>query len=441
MHRTRIALALALAVALPALAAGPAAAKRIVVKGASAPGPAKYDRVTVWTYGSPKAKTVLVLVPGTSGGAGSVAPVARDLASRVDGLQVWALDRREEAFEDQTVFANGTLQEIRDYYLEGRYEKPGEVPFVADWGLAVQTRDLRRVILRARAGGKRKVVLGGHSRGASQVAAYAAWDFGGRPGFRDLAGMVLIDGGLLGFIDEGTKQPYTRASAREAVEEARKQPFNDAIGLGIPAIAQIVGQMIGTFALREPDAVSQMQQEPLVPDTLKPDFPVTNEAFLGHVFDPDYSPDAFRGLHAQMGALAETGDPRPWESGEQTPVGRFARAMGSVEPDLTEWYYPQRLVIDVSGANPMRRDAASDELGLRLFHTRKIDTPLYAFETSLVPGRVLGGARRLIARSKIRRRKLVRDHRMSHLDPVLAVAGRNTFLKTVAPFLRDVKNR
>jgi pimeloyl-ACP methyl ester carboxylesterase len=305
----------------------------------------------------------------------------------------------------------------------------------------VQSRDLRRVIRKAADGGRRKVVLAGHSRGASQVAAYAAWDFGGRPGFRDLAGMVLIDGGLLGFLSEGDSQPYTRDSAREAVDKAREQPFNDILGLGIPAIAQIVGQLVGTYALKDPDAASQMQQEPIVPDAFKPDFPVTNEAFFGHLFDATYSPDSFRGLRTHSGALTETGDPRPWDSGEQTPIERFARAMGGVEPDLTEWYFPQRLIIDVGAANPMRRDAPSKELGLRLFHTAKIDTPLYAFETELAPGRVLAGARRLIARSKIRRHKLVEDHAMSHLDPVLAKPSANTFLKTVAPFLERIAAR
>jgi pimeloyl-ACP methyl ester carboxylesterase len=439
MSRIRAALPLALVLAL--IAAAPAGATKIAIKGAAAPGPAKYDRLTAWTYGPAKAKTVLVLVPGTSGGAGSVVPVARDIAKRVPGLQVWAVDRREEAFEDHSVFRTGSLAEINEYYLDGKYEKTGDVPFVADWGLAVQTGDLHRVVRQASDGGRRKVVLGGHSRGASQVAAYAAWDFNGRPGFRDLAGMVLIDGGLLGFIDEGTSQPYRRAEAREAVDAAREQPFEDRLGLGIPEIAQIVGQMFGTYALKEPDAVSQMQQEPLVPSDLKPDFPVTNEGQFGHVFDPTYSPAEFRGLWVRSGALAEAGDPRPWESGENTPIERFASAMGGVDPDFTEWYYPKRLVIDISGANPMRRDPASKELGLRLFHTAKIDTPLYAFETDLVPGRVLAGARRLIDRSKIRRRKLVKDHRMSHLDPVLAKPSANTFLQTVVPFLERIAAR
>lgn len=440
MHRMRI--ALVLAISSLTVAAAPAGAAKIVVKGASAPGPAKYDRLTAWTYGPSKAKTVLVIVPGTSGGAGSVVPVAKDLVRRVNGLQVWAVDRREEALEDQSVFRTGTLSEIRDYYLGFKYAQPKNPSYVAGWGLAVQTADLRRVVRRAADGGRRRVVLAGHSRGASQVAAYAAWDFKGRPGYRDLAGMVLIDGGLLGFIGtSGNSQPYTRRTARRAVAEAREKPFNDAVGIGIPAIAQIVGQMIGTFALRDPDSASVLQQEALVPQDLKPDFPVTNEAFLGYVFDETYSPDTFRSLQTHSGGLAEAGDPRAWDSGERTPIRRFAQAMGGVEPDLTEWYYPQRLIIDVSAANPMRRDPPSNELGLRLFHTSKIDTPLYAFETNLTDGRVVAGARRLIKRSRIRKWRIAKDHGMSHLDPVLARPAANTFLKTVVPFLRDVAQR
>src|SRR5215212_5837299 len=207
------------------LAAAPAGAAKIVIKGAPAAGPATYDEVIAWTYGPRKARTVLVLVPGTSGGAGSLSPVARELVKRVKGLQVWAVDRREEAFEDESVFRTGSLAEIRDYYVQGNYVRPGDVPFVADWGLVTQTRDLRRIVRRASDGGRRKVLLGGHSRGASQALAYAAWDFGGRAGFRDLAGLVLIDGGLLGWLRKGASQPYTRDSARAAVDKLRDQPF------------------------------------------------------------------------------------------------------------------------------------------------------------------------------------------------------------------------
>lgn len=435
--RRHLLLAVSLSIAL--LAAAPAAnAKRLVIGGTSAPGPSRFDSVTAWTYGPEKAKTVMVIVPGTSGGAGSVVPVAKDLAARVPGLQVWALDRREEAFEDQSRFLSGTLAQQKDYYLGLKFKQPKDASYVADWGLAVQTRDIRAVVRRALAGGTRKVVLGGHSRGASQAAAYAAWDFGGRPGYRDLAGLVLIDGGLLGFIGDGAKQPFTPATAREAVADAREKPFNDAIGLGIPAIAQIFGQLVGTYAAKAPDAPSAIQNEPIVPANLKPDLPVTNEGFFGTIFDKDYSPAGFEALRTRSGKLAPGGDPRPWVSGERTPIKRFSKAFSATAPDFTEWYFPQRLIIDISAANPMRRDAASTALRLRLFHTAKIDTPLYAFQTDLTNGKVLAGARRLVARSDIRTKKLVSDTGMSHIDPIVGAPGRNTFLKTVVPFVKKI---
>ena len=55
-----------------------------------------------------------------------------------------------------------------------------------NWGLKLALGDLRRVIRRARDGGRRKVILGGHSLGASTAVAYAAWDFTGHAGYRDV---------------------------------------------------------------------------------------------------------------------------------------------------------------------------------------------------------------------------------------------------------------
>jgi hypothetical protein len=43
---------------------------------------------------------VVVLVPGTNGGAGGITPVALDIVRRVPRTQVWIVDRRQQAFED-----------------------------------------------------------------------------------------------------------------------------------------------------------------------------------------------------------------------------------------------------------------------------------------------------------------------------------------------------
>ena len=70
-------------------------------------GPAKYDRVFVEKFGPARAKRVMVLVPGFLGGAGDFRLIAQDIVRRVPGLQVWALDRRQQAFEDTSVFEKG----------------------------------------------------------------------------------------------------------------------------------------------------------------------------------------------------------------------------------------------------------------------------------------------------------------------------------------------
>ena len=43
-----------------------------------------------------------------------------------------------------------------------------------------------------------KVVLGGHSLGGAVVTGYATWDFNGRAGADQLAGLVYDDGGSFG---------------------------------------------------------------------------------------------------------------------------------------------------------------------------------------------------------------------------------------------------
>src|SRR3954454_19922294 len=75
--------------------AGPASAEPVqTFAGASGPGPARYDRVSVERFGDPAASGVLILVPGLEAGAGEFAPVARALVTRVPDLQVWAYDPR-----------------------------------------------------------------------------------------------------------------------------------------------------------------------------------------------------------------------------------------------------------------------------------------------------------------------------------------------------------
>jgi dienelactone hydrolase len=422
-----------------ALCAPAAAIDRYVpMKGAPAPGPAKYDRVWVQQLGPARADRVVVLVPGTLGGAGSITPVARDIVRRVRRTQVWIVDRRQQAFEDTSVFEERDPDAALDYYLGLRYRRVlGEdARFVAEWGLKVQLADLRRVVRRAARGG-RQVVLGGHSAGASTAVAYAAWDFGGRPGWRDLDGLVLIDGGLLGsFAEAGARRART-----ELAEIRDGDVFFDLLGFGIPEIAGLFAQVGALFAYKRPDAPSTLQDFPQLPSVFKPPFPVTNEAQLGYAFDASTSPRNLALIHIRAGGLAASGDPRPWADGEVTPIRRFARAFAATRPNATEWYYPRRLLLDIDAANDLRMTPAARLLGLRLRHGRRIRLPLYAYATALTRGRVATGALRLERFSRIEDLTVVDDRGTSHLDPLAAAPRRNDFLESVVPFLRQIRSR
>jgi pimeloyl-ACP methyl ester carboxylesterase len=389
----------------------------------------------VQRFGPSKAKRVLVLVPGFAGGAGDFRLIARDIVKRVPNLQVWAFDRRSEAFEDTSVFKQGNPAKAEDYYLGFKYKRVlgSTVPYVGQWGLKQSLEDLRRVVRKARAGGRRKVILGGHSLGASTTVAYAAWDFNGRPGYKDLSGMVLIDGGLLGSFNSASV-----ARAQAVLKQIREgKVFSDLLGLGIPEIAGIFAEVAALYARKQPNAPAALQGNPLIPAEFKPPFPATNEGVLGFAFDKQTSPRGLELIRINAGSLATSGDPRRWVDGELTPIQRFATAFSSERPNATEWYFPQRLTLDVDGVSSLRQTKVAKLLGLRATHAAEIDIPLYAFETDLTNGRVIRGAQRLRKRAKgIKTYTFVRDKRQSHLDPLVAAPRRNSFLKTVVPFLR-----
>jgi hypothetical protein len=432
-----VAPATALAIAVFVGLAAPAAAvdRYAPMKVPPGPGPKTFDRVWVQQLGPDDADSVLVLLPGTNGGAGGISAVARDMLRRVPGLQVWIVDRRQQAFEDTSVFESGDPQRAQDYYLGFQYRRvAGEnARFVADWGLKLQLSDLRAVVRRAAKGGRR-VLLGGHSAGASTAVAYAAWDFNGRAGFRDLDGLVLIDGGLLGSFSSANL-----ARARSELADIRSgDVFLDLLGLGLPEINGIFAQVGALWAHRRPDEPSVLQEYPALPDFLKPSVRVTNLAQFGFAFDESTSPDALSLIHIRAGRLADSGDPRGWQDGEITPIRRHARIYAADAPNATEWYYPRRLLLDIDVASSLRRTPAARFLGLRLRHGRRIDVPLYAYSTALTRGRVARGARRLVRRSRIAEFTVVDDRGSSHLDPLSGRPSRNDFLRSVVPFLRRV---
>ena len=206
---------LAVAIALAFAVVAPAARSEVPVRfvrldGFAAPGtPAELNKVGVLQIGRKNARNNLLLNPGTSASAAYFAPMAKTVVKQARGWAIWAVERRENLLEDHSVLDRAkegmaSPQEVFDYYL-GWLVNPAvtthfklipdaNVAFARDWGMQVEIEDLHVVVNLALKQAKR-VVVGGHSLGGSITTAYATWDFDGRAGGADLAGLVYIDGG------------------------------------------------------------------------------------------------------------------------------------------------------------------------------------------------------------------------------------------------------
>jgi len=429
------------------------------VPGVSAPGtPTRYDKVMVRRFGSPHATNVLVLVPGTLAGAADFDIVGPYLADHVPNLQVWAEMRREGALEDNAMLLNvlngkATLQQAFNYYLgwitdstiSPHYQplKTSDYRFADQWGLAVAMGDLHNVVELARDGGKRTVFLGGHSLGGAEASIYPVWDFDGRGGYQDIAGIIGIDGdaGLAnGF---GGMPTTSAATANAALAKLQAgSPWLDLLGFGLPWIVGPFAELGSLAALKEPQARSINQEFSLLPAELKPSFPATNEGLLGYAFDASTSPAALALIHVHSGHLAATGSPRAWVDAGPTPVQDIAYAFSREPLGPVDWYFPARLSIDVEAAAALTQTPAANVLGLRLGHLHQVDVPMYVIQTSLggTDDAVADAARAFQRQSKIPSVTVV-DKRAtySHLDPLLATPSKNAFLQTVVPWIEKVR--
>ena len=176
---------------------------------------------------------------------------------------MWSVERRENLLEDHSVLnlakrGKASPQTVFNYYLgylanskikhHFQFIPNGSVQFAKQWGMNVTVQDLHRVIKAAkRLGGK--VVLGGHSRGGPVVTAYATWNFNGRPGAADLAGLVY---------DDGASGPAESASAAtQALQQLASTPSPWLSFGGIPApFAGIFNATGALGSLQAPNAPS-----------------------------------------------------------------------------------------------------------------------------------------------------------------------------------------
>ena len=413
------------------------------VAGAHAETPAELDFVRVVRYrvdaDPPKpARAIAVLMPGFLGGAGSYDPMARAIVRRStseDALEAWAVDRRSNLLEDHHGLEVAQVKKDPElalgyYFEEGEAEgkkfkgflQPDEVAFESEWGLATTVGDLASVIgLVAPADRKARVVLVGHSLGASIVEEYAAWDFAGKPGYADLAGLVLIDGMTR---NEGatalpmTKDEYLKGKSAGLFSS----PGVDAIRAGTPYVAlPFLGLDIYPIA-----AITAMRSR-LSPEKIAKDpyrdkafqtllalgaVPkMTNRGAMGLAFDNESNGISFAAVscgtskggptekYASLlgGTLSHPSsadatydwvDYDQVSPREHTSLEDIARSWYEGPGlDFAEWYFPARLAGDAPAAGSLvlkPGDWPLDEQGLRAIHGAEMDLPILGAVAGLV---------------------------------------------------------
>lgn len=394
--------------------------------------------------GPPKpARTVFVMMPGFIGGAGSFDGLARAIVRRSQGddaFEAWAIDRRANLLEDG--FGLDLAEARRDPSLATRYYLDGEtlegktfggfltgpqVPWASEWGLATTVGDLRRVIaLVPETERQARVVLVGHSLGASVAEAYAAWDFG-TPGYKDLAGLVLVDG-----VARNEGKPPTSVDQSDYEKGGKPGPAGVGQTVGVETDIRTNGNVffqipflgVKVYAIGEYLAMrAKWDRERLLGD--EPDVKNLLGFSLGLTSLPQMSYRAAFGLafddasallsiasvkcgtptggamgsytNALGAPLVHPTDPAAtygWlehdasRPAENTALDDFARAwFEGPGVNYGEWYFPQRLSADVAVAGTLNiqdDDWRASKFGLRAKYGKDIDVPILGVAFSLV---------------------------------------------------------
>jgi len=425
--------------------------------GFAAPGtPAQFNKVGILKVGPSSAKNVLVLEPGTSAGSTYFVPLANWIVSKTSSWQVWSVERRENLLEDQSELNlykqhKVTTAQLFNYYL-GYLKDPSiahhvqsipssSVQFASQWGMNVAVQDLHLVVESAKNLGGR-VVLGGHSLGGSVATAYATWDFGGRAGAADLAGLVYIDGAS----NPTPVSARTATGDLQALDAPGASPWLSFGGISAP-YAGLFEATGSASAYQDPNAPSLGQTSGLLPSDIVPPVPVTNLGQYGYALNVATSPPSLVAAQGHLGqGIAAAGPVHGWNgSGALTPIGRFATMFsgeGIQGADGTEWYFPQRLTDDTGAVANGNANPAQSVLDVdaTMGHALPKDLLIYAFGARLGGQAVLDATTALAQQSGIPMTNLTLVNHQStyaHNDPAGAYPN-NAFFQDLVPFLEKV---
>ncbi len=386
------------------------------------------------------ARAILLGYPGFLGGAGSFEMLARHVVRRSaaagEPVEVWAIDRRANLLEDTSALDTAEAAgdpEIANGYYNGRdtidgapfagHPLPQDVSYMSEWGLETHVEDLRAVIeLVPEDQRAARIVLMGHSLGASFAEVYAAWRFDdGVRGAEQLAGLVLIDG-ILGDTPL-TEDEYLDGVSGGflAITGLTDLRGGDPVYFELPVFGVAVLPSVEILSMRtllDPDAVieDEVRDNSLrIQLTLGANAvpAMTNEAALGFGFDSGSNSIVITAVscgvptggpveeydNALAGAtLVRPTDPDAtytWDNatattdGEFTPIENLAFSFVHGRTNFAEWYFPRRIPLDiaaVAGA-AVPEDGYQAQQGLRAFDGALIDVPILAIPTELVePG-------------------------------------------------------
>jgi pimeloyl-ACP methyl ester carboxylesterase len=425
-------LRLALALLLAAGCQPPPVQRDLIVMDAPAPPPnplsgkatpAQYNRIRFLRYraqADPGAvQAIVVCVPGMPAGAMAYDELARRLVRLSGGrVEVWAVDRRANLLEDLTGMQGA--ERARDPDLAWRYYDDGQVldgrryaglpsglDYMSEWGLATAVDDLRAVLALVPAAERRRsVVLVGHSFGAAMVQAFAAWDVDGHPAADELAGLVLMDGGLHHYSTltetRYLKQGTTYAAGLEQLR-AGKEPFISYFGFGLEAFqtVEITAMQAWLEPGRETSNAHITRFATLM--FLRQPPRMTAAALVGFALDDASS--AFEGMRASCGQpdgpvepfhSPVTSEPRwrPADSTrlygwrdydqvsprEKTSIRVLARVAHEGPTNRIEWFFPGRLLLDTHAVRSLSFSQQDWQWshGLRANRNAEVDAPVLA---------------------------------------------------------------
>ncbi len=398
-------------------------------------------------------KALLVLMPGLLGGAGDFDEMARAIVQMGKGdIEVWAVDRRSVLLNDftgmQAAWNSKDPSRAVDYYFSGAtidgktyagMPPTTSVSYMSEWGLDTTLRDLNTIIsLVPQQYRKTNLFLGGHSLGAWIAQDYAGYEFSDsvtspEPGYDNIAGVVLLDGGGSGLMQTMTASQYISGSGitqdisgmnftMPSLDQLRQNPsdvmvvslIGSAMGsLGTAVEAMFLNmftfvQIEGMYAMLEPNQISPMlriSQFDLIATALlgNMQFKATNLAMLGFAMDRNFNPISIMSatLGSPDGPLKSTQSAffpgvtvsQPTNTGTVTytwngenhitSITDLAAVLSNTYTTMSERYFPTRLLLDTMALGgdygPIQITDWRYQQGLHVLYTPQMDAPVIAF--------------------------------------------------------------